>query len=178
MKMEQTECSETSEYKIQTQGNYPEENIQHTEHGESLKSRKQIWFLRCILNRFAFLQNVPGVSEMADSEGKDKEMSECVKTNCQRKWNIFAWQHYGNIEKAWKKTGKSIWCCKPVFQLEASAEYVAYHVKRVSVTVWVVKSPACYMLCLTFGQTLHDLNRNAYASTIIMPVPVAALSKA
>jgi hypothetical protein len=39
MKMEQTECSETSEYKIQTPGNYPEENIQHTEHGESLKSR-------------------------------------------------------------------------------------------------------------------------------------------
>jgi hypothetical protein len=39
MKMEQTECSETSAYKIQTPGNYPEENIQHTEHGESLKSR-------------------------------------------------------------------------------------------------------------------------------------------
>jgi len=31
MKMEQTECSETSAYKIQTPGNYPEENIQHTE---------------------------------------------------------------------------------------------------------------------------------------------------
>jgi hypothetical protein len=37
--MEQTECSETSAYKIQAPGNYPEENIQHTEHGESLKSR-------------------------------------------------------------------------------------------------------------------------------------------
>jgi hypothetical protein len=30
MKMEQIECSETSEYKIQTPGNYPEENIQQT----------------------------------------------------------------------------------------------------------------------------------------------------
>jgi len=39
MKMEQTVCSETSAYKIQTPENYPEENIQHTEHGESLKSR-------------------------------------------------------------------------------------------------------------------------------------------
>jgi len=39
MKMEQTECSETSAHKIQTPGNYPEENIQHTEHSESLKSR-------------------------------------------------------------------------------------------------------------------------------------------
>jgi hypothetical protein len=37
--MEQTECSETLAHKIQTPGNYPEENIQHTEHGESLKSR-------------------------------------------------------------------------------------------------------------------------------------------
>jgi len=28
MKLEQTECSETSAYKFQTQGNYPEESIQ------------------------------------------------------------------------------------------------------------------------------------------------------
>jgi hypothetical protein len=39
MKMEQTVCYETSAYKIQTPGNYPEEKIQHTEHGECLKSR-------------------------------------------------------------------------------------------------------------------------------------------
>jgi len=37
--MEQTECSETSAYKIQTPGNYPEESIKHSEEGESLKSR-------------------------------------------------------------------------------------------------------------------------------------------
>ena len=42
MKMEQTECSETSAYKIQTPGNYPEESIQHSEHDESLKSRKYV----------------------------------------------------------------------------------------------------------------------------------------
>jgi hypothetical protein len=39
MKMEQRECSETLAYKIQTPGNCPKENIQHSEHGESLKSR-------------------------------------------------------------------------------------------------------------------------------------------
>jgi hypothetical protein len=39
MKMEQTECSKKSAYKIQMPGNYPEKNIQHTEHGESLKSK-------------------------------------------------------------------------------------------------------------------------------------------
>ena len=33
------QCSETSEYKIQTPGNYPEESVQYSEHGESLKSR-------------------------------------------------------------------------------------------------------------------------------------------
>ena len=38
MNMEQTECSETSAYKIQTPGNYPEESRQHSEHGKSLKS--------------------------------------------------------------------------------------------------------------------------------------------
>ena len=39
MKMERIECSETSAYKIQTPENYPKENIQYSEHGESLKSR-------------------------------------------------------------------------------------------------------------------------------------------
>jgi len=48
--MEQTECSETLAYKTQTPGNYPEERIQHTEHGESLKSRLIIF-----LQRIAFL---------------------------------------------------------------------------------------------------------------------------
>jgi len=39
MKMEQTECSERSAYKLQTLGNHPEESIQRSEHGERLKSR-------------------------------------------------------------------------------------------------------------------------------------------
>jgi hypothetical protein len=39
MKMEQTECSETSARKIQTPVNHPKERIQHSEDGESLKSR-------------------------------------------------------------------------------------------------------------------------------------------
>jgi hypothetical protein len=41
MKIEQTECSETSAYKIQMPGNYPEESIQHSESGESWKSRSK-----------------------------------------------------------------------------------------------------------------------------------------
>jgi hypothetical protein len=39
MKMEETECSETSAYKIQTPGNYPEENIHHAEHDERKKKK-------------------------------------------------------------------------------------------------------------------------------------------
>jgi len=34
MKVEQTECSETSVHKIQKSGNHPKEGIQHSEHGE------------------------------------------------------------------------------------------------------------------------------------------------
>jgi len=40
MKMEQIECSETSAHKIQTPWNYPEESMQRSEHGKSLKSGK------------------------------------------------------------------------------------------------------------------------------------------
>jgi len=48
-----TECFETSAYKIQTPGNYPEENIQHSEHGERLKSR-----LRLLLSKeYSWLGN-------------------------------------------------------------------------------------------------------------------------
>ena len=49
MKMEQTECSETSAYKIQTLENYPEESIQHAEHSESLKSKIfYLLWLKCV----------------------------------------------------------------------------------------------------------------------------------
>jgi hypothetical protein len=48
MKMEQTECSETSAYKIRTPGNYQEESIQHSEHGESLKSRILSVYSHCM----------------------------------------------------------------------------------------------------------------------------------
>jgi len=44
--MEQKECSETSAHKLQTPGNYPEESIQHSERGESLKSRRSIKLLQ------------------------------------------------------------------------------------------------------------------------------------
>jgi hypothetical protein len=43
MKMEQIECSETSAYKIQTPGNYPEENIQCTMLFLSLYFQKVVW---------------------------------------------------------------------------------------------------------------------------------------
>jgi len=39
MKMELAERSETSAHEIQTPGNYPEESIQHSEHGEILESK-------------------------------------------------------------------------------------------------------------------------------------------
>jgi len=42
MKMEQTECSETSANEIQMPQNYLEESIRHSEHDKSLKS-KIIW---------------------------------------------------------------------------------------------------------------------------------------
>jgi len=42
--MVQTECYETSAYKIHTQRNYPEENINLSEHGEMLKSRIVCYF--------------------------------------------------------------------------------------------------------------------------------------
>ena len=36
--MEQTECFETSEYNIQTPGNYPEESIQYSEKAYNIQN--------------------------------------------------------------------------------------------------------------------------------------------
>jgi len=44
MKMEETGCSETSAYKIQTPRNHPKERIQHPRHSESLRSRIFVQF--------------------------------------------------------------------------------------------------------------------------------------
>jgi hypothetical protein len=41
MKMEQTQCSETSAIKHHTPGNNPKYYAQFSQHGESLKSRKK-----------------------------------------------------------------------------------------------------------------------------------------
>jgi hypothetical protein len=38
MKMEQTQCSETLAFKLQTPGNNPEESIQHSQQGKCLQS--------------------------------------------------------------------------------------------------------------------------------------------
>ena len=55
--MEQTECSETSEYKLQTPMYYPKESIQHTEHGESLKSRITTFCLYSAGMQYNFVLN-------------------------------------------------------------------------------------------------------------------------
>jgi hypothetical protein len=42
---DETECSATSAYKVQTPENHQKERIQHSEHGESLNSRiTQLYF--------------------------------------------------------------------------------------------------------------------------------------
>jgi hypothetical protein len=57
--MEQTECSETSAYKIQTPGNHPEASIQHLQHGESLKSGVYVSSLSVLV--LFFLDDLPKI---------------------------------------------------------------------------------------------------------------------
>jgi hypothetical protein len=80
MKMEQAECTETSAYKIQTPRNYPEENIQHAEHGESLKSRIMSPTLQETLGVIRNLKNnrVPG---------EDSITLELIKYGGRKLWN-------------------------------------------------------------------------------------------
>jgi hypothetical protein len=58
MKMELIQCSETSAYKIQMPGNYPEDNILHPQHGKSLKTTMlllTLWLLRSLIRRCIIL---------------------------------------------------------------------------------------------------------------------------
>jgi hypothetical protein len=50
-----TECSETSAFKTQTPGNYPNEIIQHSKHGESLKSKTATFIYELVAARICLL---------------------------------------------------------------------------------------------------------------------------
>jgi hypothetical protein len=54
VKMEPTECSETSAFNIQTPGKYPEENLPYLQHGESLKIMLRVFDYICTLYRPAY----------------------------------------------------------------------------------------------------------------------------
>jgi len=77
MKMEQKKCSETSEYKIQTSGNYPKERTQHSEHGGSLKSR-------FLLFSGTFHRNNPPDRDHFEGYSSRLSKIECVRTNTVR----------------------------------------------------------------------------------------------
>jgi hypothetical protein len=67
MKMEQTEGFETSAFRIQTPGNYPEESIQHSEQGESLRSRKS-FLLFIFLHIFVYTWNINNATAISSEE--------------------------------------------------------------------------------------------------------------
>jgi hypothetical protein len=55
--MEQKECAETLAFKLQTAVNRPEESIQHSEQGESLKSRswnRSYLYINLLAPEFSF----------------------------------------------------------------------------------------------------------------------------
>jgi hypothetical protein len=54
MKMEETQCSETSTIKRHTTGNNPKVYTQHSEHSESLKSINVSSFFQYINTNFCF----------------------------------------------------------------------------------------------------------------------------
>jgi hypothetical protein len=56
MKMEQTECSETSAYKIQTPGNYPKESIQQCINSMIIQLRDKY---RCCTAAISLLCTLP-----------------------------------------------------------------------------------------------------------------------
>jgi len=48
------QCTETSAYEIQTPGNHRKERMQHSEHGESLKSRIVVATMQVHINASVF----------------------------------------------------------------------------------------------------------------------------
>jgi hypothetical protein len=74
-----TECFETSAYKIQTPGNYPEESIQHPEHGESLKSKINRLRRQNAEFHTACLQTLTRVSETQKSSENPKFLTHATQ---------------------------------------------------------------------------------------------------
>ena len=118
MKMEQTECSKTSAYKIQTPGSYPEESIQNSEHGGSLKSRDVMKLqaadtsVRCVMLRMVGLSANARILNTLSRLGA-----------CDLKWETkklvhIPWQpSRQGTRKAWSRC----WTCRRASTLEAAA---------------------------------------------------------
>ena len=92
MKMELIEGSETSAISIVTPGNYPKENILHTEHGESLKSRSLYncskWLLywpHCHVTMFSCNSHVACCRKNGFERRKADRIGHIVRRNCLRK---------------------------------------------------------------------------------------------
>jgi len=69
MKMDHSECPEMSAYKFQTPGNCPEESVQHSEHGESLKSRN----LDSLIYKLLYIKSKTAVSVLK-ADGSDRNL--------------------------------------------------------------------------------------------------------
>jgi hypothetical protein len=76
---------ETSAYKIQTAGNYPEESIQHSGHGESFKSR----ILRCYSVEHCVLTLASRKKSCTKSQTGAIDLQEVDFSSPQRR----GWQH-------------------------------------------------------------------------------------
>ena len=150
MKMEQTECSETLAYKIQTPKNYPEESIQHSEHGENSKSRI---FHTCLIH------------------------SHCART-CEFTYKIYLLLQYIQLHLAVKlvmQSQKLLWyliqwyeCFKRIlkrFMIHMFLNYNAVHKNHSSMHVYVlialifsIATRTCYGPCgLLSGNTFKQL---------------------
>ena len=84
MKIEQTECSETSAYEIQTPGNHPKESIQHSGHGENLKSRILVSNFMEICGVGAELVHANGRTDGQTETDKHDEASSHFSQFCER----------------------------------------------------------------------------------------------
>ena len=85
---EGTDCSETSEYKIQTPGNYPEESIQHSEQDESMKSRINIFpfIIVCLSDYVGFFTIL--LCEINDKYNIFRTFYQSIKLNVSKEWQF------------------------------------------------------------------------------------------
>jgi hypothetical protein len=178
VKVEQTQCSETLVFKLQTPVNHPEESIRHSKHGGSLKTRVVEVFIWHVTITGQFLLKLCIHNEVSQSHmfitfyklsGNILMMWKCRRVNFHERrsivWIICSHASLNDGDTFWemRRSAISSLCERHIVYLHKPREY-RYASLNDGDTFWEMRRSAISSLCERHIVYLHKPREYRYPS--------------